>query len=410
MIFSWFGSRTWEANCLHPWFPFESAVTLEGTSSLFPTYSLEGVTGERLAWGSKQLNDPRLLELLRQGKKDMGDKSCILSYSPAIEEAPDTHQYAWRIPQRTATLFSNKLATRKWLKSIDLPTLETNVVDLKTSWPPLGGLAVLQALEGSCGTTTYIGPPKRLKKLFNELAWKSAIVSPFLNGVVINGHVAIYPNGKIEVPRPSIQLVYFVSSNGLVRPVYAGNDYLAYTNNVDFELKRRIHNLFYRLGKAAKRLGYKGILGADLLCDLSAKNLNFLEVHARLQGSSGLLTCIEEASGKIPTIVSIFNALMGKPSVDMVTRTQAGLYRNNQFASQLILRKGTSELIGCDMDGIVMDCPDSSLETQFLASVGRLLSEKSICFENKSEIFSKSNDSYNFNTLPANAKCLTACS
>ena len=399
MMFSWFGSRAWEANCMYPWFPFESAVTLEGTSTLFPTYSLEEMIGERLAWGSKQLNEPCILELLKQAEKDSRDKSCVLSYSPALEEVPETSQYVWRIPQTVAKLFSNKLATREWLKSNALPTIEANVVDKKSGWPSQGGFAVMQALEGSCGTTTYIGPQNKLRKHFSDLSWKSAIVSPFRKGVVINAHVAIFPNGKIEIPWPSIQLVYFVKSNGLIRPVYAGNDYLAYTKDVDFELNSRIHSLLHRLGNAARRLNYKGMLGADLLCDIDAKNLHFLEVHARLQGSSGLLTCLENSLGQTPTIVRIFNALIGKSTSDKIIKDKSEVKRNDPFASQLILRKGTSELIGCILDGIIIDHPNASLKIKFLASIGRLLTKESICLKNKSEIFQKGTNAYNYKNI-----------
>ena len=310
MKIAWLGSRLWEAESLQPWLPLSFSMTLERTQNSIPGVSLESIMGERRLWGSECLSDPRLQAVAR-ASENMESFDYVISYAPRPSHGSWPPNPLWTTPPQLLHLWADKWRTRRWLSAHGLPVCPSVEVR-RGEWSLFSGLIVLQAPGGSCGTSTYMGAGDVLRQNFETSGWPRALVSPLLDGWVINGHIAVFPDKRVEVPWPSIQLVSAALHGECVQPCYAGNDFLAFQEMIPAVDRHHIKRLLRRLGELAAQEGYLGMLGADLLYCPADQSVVFLEVNARLQGSTGLLSKLEAHVGFIPTAVRTFYTMLGR--------------------------------------------------------------------------------------------------
>ena len=305
------GNRIWEAECISPWFPVSFALTLEHSDSPIDGLSLEHLVGERRLWGSADLADFRLLEAAKKQHAKLSKCDWLLSYSPQSELQPGLPKPLWKISPSLKMLWGDKLRTRVWFEEVGLPTLPFLDVASLGEWPKNVSRMVLQEPGKSCGSGTYIGKPEALRRIFCSLGLKNALVSPFEEGVVINGHVGVFNTAHIEIPWPSIQLVEFAPERDYLLPLYAGNDFEAY-QLLPNAVRHEAEDILCRLGYNAAKMGYSGLLGVDILYSPEKGMLHLLEVNARMQGSTGLLVKIECAAGMTPTVVRLYHSMLGE--------------------------------------------------------------------------------------------------
>lgn len=340
MRLAWFGSRTWEAECLQPWLPFSFSLTLERPQCEIPGVGLEEILGVRRPWGYGDLSDPRLQGAAQEAGVCMEDFDAVVSYAPQPPRGSWFRNALWTAPLPLLRVWADKAATRRWLADHRLPTFPSMAVK-RGEWPLFVGPMALQAPTGSCGTNTFLGDGDALRRRFETIGWPRAILSPLVDGWVINGHVAVFPHGVVEVPWPSIQLVAAFPEGACLRPLYGGNDFLAYQEMVPAADRRHVARLLYRLGELAARQGYLGVLGADLLYSPATRQVGFLEVNARLQGSTGLLTKLEEQAGLVPTAARAFYSMLGR-KVAPVRHSDRLPEGEEAPVSQYLLREGMS--------------------------------------------------------------------
>lgn len=351
MALAWFGSRIWEGECLCPWLDISFAFTLEESKSPIPGISLEQIKGERQLWGSANLFDSALQEEATKAKVCLESYDSVLSYAPLPSNAQWPPNVLWTAPPSVLHLWEDKIHTREWFSAQELPNFPAEVVS-QGEWPSSSEPMVLQSPSGSCGTGTFMGDGNALRKIFAGSGWPRALVGPLIDCWIINGHIAVFPDGRVEVPWPSIQMVDAVPHEGCVRPFYAGNDFLSFQELVPIICRLHIKRLLFRLGELAAEQGYVGILGADLMYRPSDSQVGFLEVNARLQGSTGLLSKIEASQGYVPLAVRTFQAMLGHKiaSVDYSGQLPKG---PGSPVSQYLLREGVMPLAEIQSDECV---------------------------------------------------------
>lgn len=311
MNFAWLGNRLWEAECISPWFPISFALTLEHSESHIKNLSLEGLIGERRLWGNNDLQNSTLLQAAKSHLTPHPQIDWLLSYTPHTTFLSGLPKPLWTIPPPLKKLWGNKLRTRLWFKEVGLPTLPSYEVEVSKGCSSDNCTMVVQELGKSCGAGTYIGAPKTLFRYLSSLNVRKVLVSPFEEGVIINGHVGVFSIDHVEIPWPSVQLVEFAREKDHSLPLYAGNDYGAY-QALPKATRQKIENALSTLGHYAAQMGYCGILGADIIYNPTDEAIYLLEVNARMQGSTGLLMKIESAAGMTPTVIRLFSKMLGK--------------------------------------------------------------------------------------------------
>ena len=376
--FTWFGSRFWEAEHLLSWFKISFSITLEASSGVIPGISLENILRRRLLWGSQHLYNSKLWQNISTLPEDIVKNTYLLSYVPFPASRTSPLKPIWTIPPSLLHLWNDKIRTRKWLVANGFPTL--SFIDIrKGNWPSISKstLMVLQARDGSCGTKTYIGKSSKLQEIFLQSGWISALLSPFIDGWIINGHILIYGNGLVEIPWPSIQYVIPILKNGYIRPIYAGNDFLAFQRLIPLKIRLYIRQILQQLGELVARKGYKGIMGADILYNPRDHSINILEINPRIQGSTGLLSLLELNAGFKPAIARMFLSLLGykMSSVDYSDQIPCG---QGLFVSQYLLREGIQDKISFDRKFIFRYGKRSGFVKQNLVIRERILTDYSI--------------------------------
>lgn len=184
------------------------------------------------------------------------------------------------------TILNNKLYNRLWLSNVvdtlpvkTLTKSECHYENIKSIFANSSHF-VIQKNISSGGKGTYLLTPHNESFILSELEDGALyIVSPFIkNAYSINMHLCISDNCIIQFPF-SLQITKLVNHKIL----YCGSDYIAATNISD-EIKNIIQINVEKMCTLLKLLGYKGILGIDLL--VSSQHVYFIEINPRFQGSS----------------------------------------------------------------------------------------------------------------------------
>lgn len=181
---------------------------------------------------------------------------------------------------------NNKLYDRLWLSNVvdtlpvkALTKSECNYKNIKDIFSDYSHF-VIQKNISSGGKGTYILTSNNESDILNELeTGELYIVSPYIkNAYSINMHLCISDNCIIQFPF-SLQITEMINHKIL----FCGSDYMAATNIPD-ETKNRIQISVEKICTLLKLLGYKGVLGIDLL--VTNHHIYFIEINPRFQGSS----------------------------------------------------------------------------------------------------------------------------
>lgn len=140
---------------------------------------------------------------------------------------------------------------------------------------------VLQKSKGSGGYETYVLTQNNANDVLKYVNMNERyLVSCYIeNNIPINFHVIIGNNDSIIFP-PSKQII----QNSESRLIYRGADFI----NIDFNVALLAETITPIVNKL-QRIGYRGILGMDLILD-TYRNITYLaEINCRFQGSSFLI-------------------------------------------------------------------------------------------------------------------------
>lgn len=181
---------------------------------------------------------------------------------------------------------NNKIYNRIWLSNVvdTLPVKilakrECNYKKIKSFFPDYSYF-VIQKNISSGGKGTYLLNSNNENDILKELEnGELYIVSPFIKGSYsINMHLCISDNCIIQFPF-SLQITKLVNHKIL----FCGSDYMA-AFNVSDEIMSKIQINIEKICALLKLLGYKGILGIDLM--VTSQHIYFIEINPRFQGSS----------------------------------------------------------------------------------------------------------------------------
>lgn len=314
MNFHWIGTRAREALSILPCFPIASGFILEDDRAPFPCRSVQRISGEKRTWGCDDLEHPLLTKLYSTYTRDY--ERPVISYRPARPNDVHYDRAIWKIDSELDRIFSDKYHSRIWLSQKGLPVVPYTKISSGETRFSAWKISVLQALQGSGGRFTYMGKTDKLLHYFACCGpvsptgrWNEALLSPFITGPIINIHAAVLPDGFREIARPSIQRIALTEDKGLYRPFYAGNDFNAFWSTFSRIQAHRLHSLMDELAFHMAGVGYLGIFGADLVYSPRQDEFYFLEINARLQGSTCLLSRLEREQGQQPLALQTFRAM-----------------------------------------------------------------------------------------------------
>lgn len=212
---------------------------------------------------------------------------------------------------------NNKLYNRLWLSNVvdtlpvkTLTKSECNYKNIKDIFPDFSRF-VIQKNISSGGNGTYLLTPNSESYILNELEnGELYIVSPYIKDAYsINIHLCISDNCTIQFPF-SLQITKLVNHKIL----FCGSDYMAATN-ISVEIKNNIQSNVEKICAMLKLLGYKGVLGIDLM--VTSQHIYFIEINPRFQGSSMPLSK-SLTNNKLPSLYELHLAAFENKISDII--------------------------------------------------------------------------------------------
>lgn len=201
--------------------------------------------------------------------------------------------------ERLMRRLDNKLEFRELAKGI-VPLVNTKrLLGKECVWDNLKKLDefrqydsfVVQEIVSSGGHGTYLMSERSAARVYPQIVEDSEyLVSGYLfPNIPVNVHVMIYDHDIVLFPA-SIQIIQL----GNDRLLYRGADFIAF-NHIEADIRKKFSGYSLELAKVIQDLGYRGILGIDAM--ISGKEIYFMEINNRFQGSSILINKALEQQG-----------------------------------------------------------------------------------------------------------------
>lgn len=226
----------------------------------------------------------------------------FMSYNPnCVIGAPE------EIVRRTLCLndaslmckLDNKLEFRKLAEGI-VPIVNTKqLLGKECVWDRLNDLDdfkqydsfVVQETVSSGGHGTYWMTQESAARICKNIDEdEKYLVSGYLYpNIPVNVHVVIYDYDIVILPG-SVQIIQL----GNDKLLYRGADFIAF-RDIEEDLRLKFFALSLKLAEKIQQLGYRGILGIDAM--ISGKEVYFMEINNRFQGSSILINKALERNG-----------------------------------------------------------------------------------------------------------------
>jgi len=214
-----------------------------------------------------------------------------------------------------AVLADDKVFVRDELRRLGVPVPDSVVVaagDLfgAARWVArrLGTPFVAQAPQGAGGRGTYLVDSERqLAAAVRECPQVDRwLLSRYAGDVTINVAGVVHADGA-EVMPASVQ-ASGIGEVGAGYGAYCGSDFGAVAALAPGILEPA-YGFARQIGEWLHDRGHRGIFGADVA--VSGEDLAFLEVNPRVQGSSWLLSGLQQRSGRPECLVQHAGALLG---------------------------------------------------------------------------------------------------
>ncbi len=268
----------------------ETGVRTHDVSSLDPL--LQGCLGPQIATALQER--PRCV-LTWQSTESMealatASNGCFLVLAPSA---------AIRRP------LDNKIALRRALGELGIKTVphvicDLKAVDFRDNERRYGLPFVVQLAKGAGGSGTFfISSQDELRALQDEEGEQEVTVSRFISSISPNIN-AVVCEDQVLLSHPSLQLVGIPQCTGRLS-AYCGNDFGA-AQRLSSAAVQAIYEQTRKIGLWIARQGFRGLWGLDFVLDGS--DVYPLDLNARLQGSTALLTELQEVEAEAPLVLA----------------------------------------------------------------------------------------------------------
>jgi hypothetical protein len=199
----------------------------------------------------------------------------------------------------------NKTTLRRILPALGIEPIphvlcSATALDFHTLKRRFGLPFVVQLPTGAGGSGTFfISDQQELRSLQERLGPQEIIASKYISGLAPNIN-AVTLDDDVLVSYPSVQLV------GVPQCVpwesgYCGNDFAA-TRLLPSGAVQAIYEQTRRIGRWMGKQGYRGMWGIDFVVD--GQRVYPVEVNARFQGSTRMLTELQYLDGQAPLVLA----------------------------------------------------------------------------------------------------------
>ncbi|HCT78382.1 MAG TPA: hypothetical protein DGG94_13495 [Micromonosporaceae bacterium] len=302
-----------------------------GTAAL----SLEALDGVRRRWRFGDV--ARLADFVPKVLAETpADDRPILLIPPRSSVAWEAAAATWPCQVRlvggaaesVGRIAEDKIWVRRQLQGIGVPVpddlvLSPGEIDFGMAQSTLDTPFVLQAPNGAGGQGTYLiedagGLAAALAQQPHVDRW---LLSRFAGRTTINVAGVVHVDGVQLLPA-SVQ-TSGIAELGVGFGAYCGSDFAA-PAQLSAEVLSQAYAQAEVVGKWLHGLGHLGLFGADIA--VTGDSIAFLEINPRIQGSSWLLSKLQQAQGVSPCLQQHVRALLGQPveSTELPISTQAG--------------------------------------------------------------------------------------
>lgn len=294
---------------------------LVGRAEAAPLLSLEALDGVRRRWRFGDV--ARLSDFVPKVLADAApDDRPILLIPPRASVAWAAAVAAWPGRVRLAAspiavverIAEDKILVRAALRRLGVPVpdelvLSSGALDFSSIRAQLGVPFVLQAPSGAGGQGTYLisDAGALAAALFRQPHVDRWLASRHAGYTTINVAGVIHVDGTQLLPI-SVQ-ASGIAELGFDFGAYCGSDFA--TLNLPAGVRREAYRHAATVGQWLREQGHRGLFGADVA--VSGDNLAFLEINPRIQGSSWLLSKLQQARGTVPCLEQHVQALLGRP-------------------------------------------------------------------------------------------------
>ena len=324
----WIGHRGVDAEILTSVAPARAIICCDWDADLcaltskVSISSIERLSFKRLTWSSASLgliSQQSLGAAFRSLPHDEAIGVIPYRSTQALEEVLSSFPNM-RLAAAHADIVDNlddKEVQRKLFKELGLPMPRWSMVksdDLaeNATLGKIGFPAVVQIPRSSLGIGTFLVESSEELQRLKVGAGGKFLVSECLPGPVVNA-TAVIGRGDVHIAWPSIQLVGLASCTGVGHPFqYCGNDFGA-ISNLPSNAVDRLFSCIRVLANGLRRIGYLGIFGTDWI--FKDGRWFILELNPRFQGSTLLLSTLEQAAGGVPLAVEHVRAFLGDSAV-----------------------------------------------------------------------------------------------
>ncbi|MDI1465857.1 ATP-grasp domain-containing protein [Catellatospora sp. KI3] len=293
------------------------AATLPGA----PVLSLEGLDGVRRRWRFGDV--ARLADFVPKVLAEApADDRPILLVPPRASTAWEAAAAAWPGRVRLGAsplavverLAEDKSYLRRVMSSLGVPVPDAVVaVATELSYPALverlGTPFVAQTPNGAGGQGTYL--VREAAELAAALVahphtdrW---LVSRFAGHTTVNCAAIVHHDGVRLLPAST--QISGIEQLGLAFGGYCGSDFT--TPDLGEGVLARAYDHTRAIGHWLRERGHRGLFGVDIA--VAGDQLAFLEVNSRVQGSSWLLSRLQQRQGGTPCLEQHLLAVLGAP-------------------------------------------------------------------------------------------------
>jgi hypothetical protein len=240
------------------------------------------------------LAHPKVQKLLKRGSRLL-----VFKNLPKIEKLAEAH--GWQMlmpPSHFLAELEDKINFVDFCRAHALPILPTRiaVLDKVQYQKPI----VVQQRRGHAGESTFfIRSAGELKRLQKELGAQKVKITPLKKLPTFTLNLCV-TSRQIFQSQPMLQL-----SDRRLNPNEGGSagvDLSAAQQLLSADLRDKIQELGDRVGRALRKIKYRGLAGIDLLADAKTDKIWLLELNPRLVANLGYLTRLQAESGEVPLL------------------------------------------------------------------------------------------------------------
>ena len=256
----------------------------------------------------------------------------------ALAAASDGHLQILAPAAALKCRLDDKIAFRRALRQLGIEPVPQLICDLDTL--DLGqvrrsfGLPCVVQLAISAGGsgTFFISAQEDLCSLQDQHGGKEVIVSKYVSPISPNIN-AVVCDDLVLVSHPSLQLVGVPECTD--KPsAYCGNDFVA-AQRLPQAAIQRIYDQTRRIAAWIAGKGFRGLWGIDFVVDGS--KVYPLEINPRLQGSTSLLSDLQQMSHQVPLMLAHLAAFMDGGADCLRRSARQWAHPQPQHGAQMVL-------------------------------------------------------------------------